>query len=65
FAISARSNHDINVQIIMEKMGGGGHFNAAGLQRTNTSLKALKEELMLAIEQYQQGGSSNEGNPID
>jgi c-di-AMP phosphodiesterase-like protein len=49
----------------MEKMGGGGHFNAAGLQRTNTSLKALKEELILIIEQYQQGGSSDESNPID
>ncbi|MDI9540951.1 MAG: DHH family phosphoesterase [Bacillota bacterium] len=65
FAISARSNGQINVQIIMEKMGGGGHFNAAGLQRTNTSLKALKEELILIIEQYQQGGSSDESNPID
>lgn len=65
FAISARSNGDINVQIIMEKMGGGGHFNAAGLQRTNTSLKALKDELILIIEEYYQGGSSNESNPID
>ncbi|MGI6509905.1 MAG: DHH family phosphoesterase [Erysipelotrichaceae bacterium] len=65
FAISARSNSDINVQIIMEKMGGGGHFNAAGLQRTNTSLKALKDELILIIEEYYQGGSSNESNPVD
>jgi len=65
FAISARSNNDVNVQIIMEKMGGGGHFNAAGLQRTNTSLKALKDELILVIEEYQQGGSNNESDPID
>ncbi|MGI6608018.1 MAG: DHH family phosphoesterase [Erysipelotrichaceae bacterium] len=65
FAISARSNNVINVQIIMEKMGGGGHFNAAGLQRTNTSLKALKDELILIIEEYKQGGNSNESNPID
>ena len=65
FAISARSNNEINVQIIMEKMGGGGHFNAAGLQRVNTNLKALKDELILEIEQYQQGGSSNESNSLD
>lgn len=65
FSISARSNSDINVQIIMEKMGGGGHFNAAGLQRTNTSLSALKQELISSIEEYQQGGSNSESNPID
>jgi len=30
--ISARSTGDLNVQIIMEKMGGGGHLNTAGAQ---------------------------------
>ncbi len=65
FAISARSNSEVNVQIIMEKMGGGGHFNAAGLQRTNTSLNALKDELILIIEEYFQGGKSDENNPVD
>ena len=29
--ISARSHKTINVQRIMEKMGGGGHFNFSGL----------------------------------
>ena len=30
--ISARSIDDLNVQVIMEKIGGGGHLNAAGVQ---------------------------------
>ena len=30
--ISARSIDEVNVQIIMEKMGGGGHLNTAGCQ---------------------------------
>jgi c-di-AMP phosphodiesterase-like protein len=30
--ISARSLGDVNVQVIMERMGGGGHLNNAGAQ---------------------------------
>ena len=30
--VSARSIDDLNVQVIMEKIGGGGHMNAAGVQ---------------------------------
>ena len=48
--ISARSKGVVNVQVIMEKMHGGGHFNAAALQRYDTSVKALKEELKKKIE---------------
>ena len=50
--ISARSNGKINVQIIMEKMGGGGHLSAAALQRPKGSIDALKEELRTALKQY-------------
>ncbi len=35
--ISARSVDDINVQVIMEKLGGGGHANVAGAQLANTT----------------------------
>lgn len=51
-AISARSKGQINVQLILEKMQGGGHFSAAGLQRANTTVSALKEELIKCIEAY-------------
>lgn len=50
--ISARSKGVVNVQVIMEKMHGGGHFNAAALQCKDTSVKALKEELKKKIDEY-------------
>ena len=45
-AISARGDGSYNVQKIMEKMNGGGHFSAAALERKNTSVEQLKEELL-------------------
>jgi len=50
--ISARSNGNINVHVIMEKMSGGGHFTAAALQRDNTSVEQVILELELVIEQW-------------
>ncbi len=41
--ISARSIDDINVQLIMERIGGGGHMNVAGAQLENTSMEEAKE----------------------
>lgn len=37
--VSARSIDEVNVQVIMEKLGGGGHMSVAGAQFTNTTLK--------------------------
>ena len=37
--ISARSIDDVNVQIIMEKLGGGGHLNVAGAQLKDTTIE--------------------------
>ena len=36
--ISARSIDEVNVQIIMERLGGGGHINAAGAQLEGASI---------------------------
>lgn len=48
--ISARSIDEVNVQIIMEKLGGGGHLSVAGAQLINTSIeeavKKLKDTLL-------------------
>lgn len=44
--ISARSDQSINVQYLLEKMGGGGHLAAAGGQIRDKSVKEVKEELM-------------------
>ena len=43
--ISARSIDEVNVQLIMEKMGGGGHLNVAGCQLSNTSIEEAVEKL--------------------
>ncbi|MBQ3546266.1 MAG: DHH family phosphoesterase [Lachnospiraceae bacterium] len=41
--ISARSMGDISVQLIMEKLGGGGHLDTAGAQLENASISEAKE----------------------
>ena len=54
-AISARSNGKINVQLILEKIGGGGHFDAAGAQIKNTVSREVLEQLRGAIDEYLDG----------
>ncbi len=49
--ISARSLDDINVQIIMEKLGGGGHITLAGAQMENMTLEEAVEKLHWAIDE--------------
>ncbi len=50
--ISARSNGKINVQLVLEKLGGGGHFDAAGAQINDTTLTQAAERLKAAIDDY-------------
>lgn len=50
--ISARSDGTVNVQRIMEMMNGGGHLRAAAVQRKNTKVEVLKEELENTIKAY-------------
>lgn len=47
--LSARSMGDINVQLIMEKLGGGGHLDIAGAQIENASLSEAKKILQDTI----------------
>ncbi len=49
--ISGRSNGKINVQLILEKVGGGGHFDVAGAA-IDGELAAAKQQLMSAIDEY-------------
>ena len=50
--ISARSMGDTNVQVILEKLGGGGNAAAAGGQIPDKSLEQVALELGRAIDQY-------------
>lgn len=52
--ISARSTGKINVQVIMEKLGGGGHLSNAATQLDNISVSEAKERLLQAIDSYLQ-----------
>ncbi len=49
--ISGRSFGEINVQVILEKMGGGGHITAAGTKVENSSIVKVKRELIKHIEE--------------
>lgn len=50
--ISGRSLGEINVQVILEELGGGGHLTVAGAQLQENSLEDAKEKLKCAIIKY-------------
>ena len=50
--ISGRSMGDINVQTILEKIGGGGHLTFAGAQIAGITLQEAKEKLLDSIKKY-------------
>lgn len=50
--LSARSMGDTNVQVILEKLGGGGNAAAAGGQVSGQSVDEVAQELKEAIDQY-------------
>ncbi len=50
--ISGRSIGDINVQVILEKLGGGGHITLAGAQVEGMTIEEVKQELINRINEY-------------
>ena len=50
--ISGRSNGVINVQLILEKLNGGGHFDVAGAQVKASSIREVMQMLKSAIDDY-------------
>ena len=50
--ISGRSNGVINVQLILEKLNGGGHFDVAGAQVSCSSVREVMQKLKSAIDDY-------------
>lgn len=52
--VSARSLGDVNVQLIMEKLGGGGHLTMAGAQLEKTTAEQAKNMLISAIREVTQ-----------
>ena len=50
--ISARSHDKINVQMIMQKLGGGGHYDMAGARLVDVTLEEACRKLKEALDQY-------------
>lgn len=50
--ISGRSSGTINVQLILEKLHGGGHFDVAGAQVVSESIMSVLETLKASIDEY-------------
>lgn len=50
--ISSRSDGTINVQLLMEKLGGGGHFSGAATQFDNLTIKEVSDQLLNVLDLY-------------
>lgn len=61
--ISARSNGEINVQVLMEELGGGGHHTVAGVQLRNTTFEAAKAKIIDLIKNKIEESGRSESNP--
>ncbi len=54
--ISARSIDEVNVQVVMEKLGGGGHINVAGAQMKDVSVEEACERLKETLKEMKEQG---------
>ncbi len=59
--ISARSNSQVSVQLILEKIGGGGHLDSAGA-KSDDPLVVTLEKLKAAIDEYIEETDKNKNN---
>ena len=58
--ISARSIDDVNVQVIMERLGGGGHMNVAGAQLPNVSIEGARKALIILLQDVKSVGKKGD-----
>lgn len=54
--VSSRSIDEIDVQLIMERLGGGGHLNMAGAQIENSSVEQVKHEIQEILDALMEEG---------
>lgn len=52
--VSARSLDSVNVQLIMERMGGGGHMNMAGAQIEDSTLEEVKQLVIDTVKEMKE-----------
>ena len=53
---SSRSIDEIDVQLIMERLGGGGHLNVAGAQIENCSIEEAKHRIQDILDDLMEEG---------
>lgn len=58
--ISARSIDEVNVQLITEKLGGGGHMNVAGAQMAGVTIEEAMEKVKATIDEMIEEGELQE-----
>ena len=54
--VSARAIDEVNVQLIMERLGGGGHLNMAGAQIPDLTISEAKDLLIRTIREMKEEG---------
>ena len=54
--VSARSIDEVNVQVIMEKLGGGGHMSVAGAQFTDCTVEEAMGKVKDILTEMKEGG---------
>ena len=59
--VSARSDQTINVQLLCEKMGGGGHFTMAACAFPNSTLAIVEGKLLNTLATYLEDARSDAG----
>ena len=62
--VSARSIDEVNVQIIMEKLGGGGHQTVAGVQVKGVTAEELMPKVIELAKEQMKESDTDEGNPV-
>ncbi|MCF6515569.1 hypothetical protein GSH19_05300 [Lactobacillus sp. S2-2] len=60
--ISARSNGEVNVQLVMEKMGGGGHLSSGATQIKETPIAEVRQTLLSIINEDQKEESDTDND---
>ncbi len=54
--IYARSIDEVNVQLVMEKLGGGGHMSIAGAQLTDCTIEQAVNTIKLTLDKMLEDG---------
>ena len=62
--VSARSSGMVNVQVLMEELGGGGHQTVAGVQLKGNDLNGLRRQIVELVNKYLEESDYHESDPV-